>query len=89
MDSQPTVYVPPPQQRQQNQNNEVWVPVPPQRQRPFLTLFFWLVGLTLVGLIGLATLALVFVTSDWILPGTAVLGSNIGGQTEAEATAVL
>lgn len=92
MDNQPTIYVSP-QHKQNKQtqdtSDEVWISAPAKRKRPFLVLFFWLLGLSTVAFIGLATLAILFYSSSWILPGTTVLGQNIGGMTRAEAASTL
>lgn len=91
MDSQPTIFVPPPdKQNGRSSQNERWIPVPPQPQRRR----GWLWALLLLGFCLFAAIlvlggALFFYASDWILPGTTVLGVAIGGQTRAEATAVL
>lgn len=91
MDSQPTIFVPPPDKNNgRSPNNERWIPVPPQPKRRW----GWLWLLLLLGFGFFAALllfggAMFFYTSDWILPGTTVLGRNIGSLTQAEATAVL
>ncbi|MCA9994276.1 MAG: peptidoglycan binding domain-containing protein [Anaerolineales bacterium] len=93
MDSQPTIFVPPPGKqngRSSSPNNERWVPAPPQpkRRRIWLWLLLFLGFGFFVALLLLGGIAY-FYTSNWILPGTTVLGRNIGGMTQAEATAVL
>ena len=95
MDSQPTIFVPPPGKQNGRSssptpNNERWIPVPPQpkRRRVWLWLLLFLGFGFFAVLLLLGSIAF-FYTSDWILPGTTVLGRSIGGLTQAEATAVL